>query len=166
MELRGWRYGLCLGAAPLVLVAVATLQIVRVHLYDQNPWRGGGFGMFGNADSPDTRYVRVFLVTEHGEVPASVPRCQELCDARIVPTRDNLDRLAEHLLRSARWVEVEGKTASPHAGTEPPAPNERMLDPVAIRVEYWRYTHDVATNRLRGAKYLETVKPVSRRKET
>jgi hypothetical protein len=95
-------------AAPLLLTVIALFQIYRAQVYNQSPWKGGGFGMFASNDSPDAYLIRTYLVTERGEsrvkVPSRFAKTQLL--ARTVPTPENLHRLAVGLANET-WVRME-----------------------------------------------------------
>ena len=71
--MRSLRVVVAVSAAPALLGAVAAVHVTRVACCDQSPWRGGGFGMFATPDSPDMRFVRVYLLTTDGELPADAP---------------------------------------------------------------------------------------------
>jgi len=91
--------------APILLITVAFIQIVRAHWLDQSPWKGGGFGMFSTVDSPGARFLRVTLVLPGADVPVDVPGALGGLArlARTVPSESNLERLAEALL-AVTWV--------------------------------------------------------------
>src|SRR5690348_10214263 len=91
------------GAVPLLLCAVAAVQVTRVACCDQSPWLGGGFGMFATPDSRQARFVKVYLLTADREVPAEAPWLLETAIARTAPTADNLDRVAAELCKR-QWV--------------------------------------------------------------
>lgn len=38
-------------AIPLIMIAVASIQVYRVAAFQLTPWKGGGFGMFSTTDS-------------------------------------------------------------------------------------------------------------------
>ena len=45
---------------PMMLVVVATCQMVFAHSGTLTPWKGGGFGMFSTIDSPAGRVVAIW----------------------------------------------------------------------------------------------------------
>lgn len=51
---------------PLLLVAVALVQLGLAHTTSLSPWKMGGFGMFSTSDSPGFRVHRVKLETDAG----------------------------------------------------------------------------------------------------
>ncbi|HVX57896.1 MAG TPA: hypothetical protein VHA37_09290, partial [Candidatus Saccharimonadales bacterium] len=54
-------------AIPIVaLVLIAGLQFVLATRYGLSAWKGGGFGMFSTVDSPDARFLRIYLITAQG----------------------------------------------------------------------------------------------------
>jgi hypothetical protein len=99
------RLNLAFPSALLVIVAVT--QIVRAHTIRQSPWKGGGFGMFASADTPNNRVVRCWIVTPEGEERVDVPPYMDdlALTARYVPTRANLIRLAE-ALETGKWIQA------------------------------------------------------------
>lgn len=91
--------------APLVLVVVASTQVVVATTGDLTPWRGGGFGMFSTLDTHDQRILRVRVTTTDAETdPVPIDSATLLADgaalrevavsARNHPTARNLDALA------------------------------------------------------------------------
>ena len=46
---------------PLILVAVALVQIVLAKTSGLTAWKGGGFGMFSTLDNVPFRYIRIFV---------------------------------------------------------------------------------------------------------
>src|SRR5947209_14535057 len=130
--MRSLRVVVAVSAAPALLGAVAAVHVTRVACCDQSPWRGGGFGMFATPDSPDMRFVRVYLLTTDGELPADAPWLWEASVARTAPTADNLERLAARLATLVWTRRPDGSCAlcaPPGAG---------VVDFTAIRVELWR----------------------------
>lgn len=99
----------------LLLVLVAAVQIYRAHAYSQSSWKGGGFGMFATADSPQARFLRCVIVGEDGkEYRVRLPgRLQSAAvKARIVPTEENVRDLAEDALR-LDWVREDYLAVEP-----------------------------------------------------
>lgn len=90
------------------LIAIAGIQIYRAQILHQTAWKGGGFGMFATADSPDCRYFRCALVTPEGDIPVQVPvRFRDAAwKARVAPTQNNLNALAHEMLKST-WVPAD-----------------------------------------------------------
>src|SRR5262245_51590203 len=92
--------------APLCLVLVAGLHLVRVWTANQTPWKGGGFGMFSTVDAESARFLRCYLVTENGRLPLPVPQPLEktIAELSAAPTAEGLKRLAQRLARHEwRW---------------------------------------------------------------
>lgn len=94
------RYG-----APVLLAAVALVQSVQVQRLDLSPWKGGGFGMFSTVDTPKARFLRLYLVTDRGEIPVPVPAAlaRPILEVQTLPTERRLERLA-HQLAAATWA--------------------------------------------------------------
>jgi len=97
------RYG-----APALLIAVALVHAYQVHRHDLSPWRGGGFGMFSTVDIPNARFLRLYLTTEEGEVPAPLPPTLSISilEVQTLPTEEGLRRLAARLA-AATWAVPE-----------------------------------------------------------
>lgn len=93
--------------APALLVLVAGVQFFSAFANDQTPWKGGGFGMFSTVDSPGARYLKIYLVSDDGEVAVRLPprlsRLRRII--RTLPTQENLDLLAR-ALNEETWVEA------------------------------------------------------------
>jgi hypothetical protein len=103
--MNGLRSTLLVYGAPALLCVIAGLQIYVAHTAPLSPWKGGGIGMFSTVDSPAARFLRVYLVTDDGEIPVMIPpglgaRAQEV---RTIPTRGRLRSIAEGVARG-EWV--------------------------------------------------------------
>lgn len=92
--------------APLCLLLVAGFQCYRVHTLGQTPWKGGGFGMFSTIDGKDARIIKVWLLTDRGRVPVTIPKWLEkrADECRAAPSAAGLDDLAARLAELA-WVD-------------------------------------------------------------
>ncbi len=145
----------------MLMVLVASAQLVVVHTALLSPWKGGGFGMFSTVDSPSARFLRIILDTPSGSVRVSMPDDlrDEAMDLRTLPRRDVISEIAVDLA-SRQWTPVVRTTpeqaylaisapaalarAPPeYSGVRALAPEEpiaRLLIPVhGVRVELWRY---------------------------
>jgi hypothetical protein len=89
--------------APLCMVLVAGLHLVRVWTCRQTPWKGGGFGMFSTVDDESARFLRCYLVTDDGDLPLRVPPAasKAVAELRAAPTQARLDDLARRLAGQA-----------------------------------------------------------------
>ena len=153
------RERICLVAAPAALCVVAALQIARVWWLDQTPWKGGGFGMFASIDDGDARFVKIYLITNKGELPGSVPHVREAGIVRTVPSAENLDDLALLLARTT-WVRGGGaKAARALVEGEQLQASEAPVEFCAIRVELWRSSFVSQSNQIRASKFREAIKP-------
>jgi hypothetical protein len=96
-------------ATPVLVVAVALVQLYRADALDQSSWSGAGFGMFATYESEITRFVRVYAVTESGETRLPVPPSAQraLVEARVVPTDGYLEVLADEVAAAVDDPEVE-----------------------------------------------------------
>lgn len=135
-------------AAPLLLVAVAALQIHLAHAHRLSPWKGGGFGMFATVDVAGLRYIRAYLLTQEGEVPIRVRRdgarirgpARLASIAATMPTAARLDALADALLRDRQYADPES------------------IDFSAVRVEVWRIAFDARERLVHGHKLAEVTR--------
>lgn len=166
-------------AAPIVLVFIAALQIVRAHLYSQSPWKGGGFGMFASNSSPGSFYLRTFVITPDGaEAKASTPgRLSRFASlVRTVPTAENLLRYTVALTRET-WVPYDyhrrvladenplirvpddvDKDRPPYrvVGSREPPPSAKYTVIIrGARVELWKVVFEASTRTVRREKWLE-----------
>jgi hypothetical protein len=89
----------------LLLVGIASAQIVAARSTLLTPWKGGGFGMFSTVDAPHARFVRIILETPDGEKRVPVPDTwrEEAAVLRAVPTQARADQLAGALVDET-WV--------------------------------------------------------------
>jgi hypothetical protein len=105
----------------LLLLAVASVQLVLVHAANLTPWKGGGFGMFAAVDGSAARSVRIVVDgperSEVIEVPPSL--VLDADRAAAFPAARLLRQLAEGVAARERRrgrpvdrVTVEAWTAS------------------------------------------------------
>lgn len=100
-------------AAPLLLVVLASVGVLRSITLEQSSWQGASFGMFATYDNRASRVVRLTVDTGSGPSRALIP--DDLQDdavrLRVVPTREAAQRLAQAALRrvaaGSATVEVE-----------------------------------------------------------
>lgn len=87
-------------AAPLILVLIAGLAVVRYHRVDQSSWQGIGFGMFSTYEYPPARTIRVTTVANG--TPERVPVPDELARlgtrVLVAPGDPETERLAGEML--------------------------------------------------------------------
>lgn len=90
--------------APLLLIAIAGLQVVRVQTMDQSSWSGAGFGMFATIDNETYRLVRGYTVDADGERAVGLPGelREEAFELRVVPSASRAAALGQ------RWREKSG----------------------------------------------------------
>jgi hypothetical protein len=90
---------------PLLLCAIACLQIYLAMTKSLSPWKGGGFGMFSTVDSPDARFLRIYLINGSQETPVLVPDSLKVLgrEAQTIPSQALLSRLAERMAQGV-WV--------------------------------------------------------------
>ncbi|MEM7050137.1 MAG: hypothetical protein AAF604_10770 [Acidobacteriota bacterium] len=131
--------------APILLIAIAFLQIYRAHAYRQSPWKGGGFGMFCTVDSPGARYVRTFIVTEDGldlEVPIPGLASSAIRRLQVIPSQPLLEKVAEATATSqwlwADYDPIARLSESSIAGADTLPPRAGTFDPSGIAKESLR----------------------------
>ena len=80
----------------MVLIVVATAQIVLTQVRMLSPWKGGGFGMFATLDGRPFRYVRMFVRAPERSEELAVPASLEelAASVEILPSDPQLERLA------------------------------------------------------------------------
>jgi hypothetical protein len=102
-------------AVPALLCAVAAAQLYLVEHRSLSRWKGGGFGMFSTVDSPSARFLRVYLMSDSGEVPVLIPsEARELAQkVRVLPSKQRLEELTD-TLRNGTWVHLTVVSASQH----------------------------------------------------
>ena len=100
-------------AAPALLTTLACIQLFLGLNFGLTPWKGGGFGMFSTVDSPSARSVRVFLVTDDGELPTKTPSwlSNRRRYARSLPADYRVRALAAEMA-AATWVYRKEKSSS------------------------------------------------------
>ncbi|MEK8094766.1 hypothetical protein WOC76_19795 [Methylocystis sp. IM3] len=114
--------------APFLLVTIAVSQLIFSSRHPAfSTWKGGGFGMFSKLDSPDDRLVRVFLVTEGGDIPAPLPAEEERRFEQLSATG------SESLAKSLARTLFEGRWVAPVEQCRPASPGEQA--PPASRIE-------------------------------
>ena len=107
-------------AAPTVLLlAVASAQMVLARTADLSPWKGGGFGMFASVDGLPFRWVRLYVFAPDRSEEIALPASLEDQARRVVtwPHGRAMDGLARGVIARER----------------------RRQQPVeSVRVEVWR----------------------------
>mgnify|MGYP003135572986 CR=1 FL=1 len=86
--------------APLLLLAIAVIAVVRHHTVDQSPWQGVGFGMFSSYDYLPSRTARL-TTTADGETTAiALPTDlrDELERVLVAPGDAHAEALAEEVM--------------------------------------------------------------------
>ena len=61
---------------PALLLIVACIQPILVKQAHLNKWKGGAFAMFSTTDHYSNRFIRAYVPTEAGELPALLPDWQ------------------------------------------------------------------------------------------
>jgi hypothetical protein len=128
--------------APLVLVAVATTQVIVASTTNLTPWRGGGFGMFSTLDGQSERFLRITATMADGtSIPVqtvdlfapSSPLLDEALAARANPSQRHLNALAAGI---AAHLAIEGELAIvPDIASSDAKPRADVAD---VHLSVWR----------------------------
>lgn len=87
-------------AIPVLLIAVALLQIGRAAILDQSSYAGFGFGMFATYENELSRWTELSAVDDEGRpIPVVADPDLDLA-VQEVPTSTNIEALAEWALAS------------------------------------------------------------------
>lgn len=99
---RGWAL---VWLSPVLLCAIACLQIYLAMTKSLSPWKGGGFGMFSTVDSPDARFLRIYLINGGEETPVLLPDNLKTMGlkAQTIPSSALLFKLAQRLAKGT-WA--------------------------------------------------------------
>lgn len=91
--------------APVLLCAVACLQIFLAMTKSLSPWKGGGFGMFSTVDSPDARFLRIYLINGNEETAVVLPDSLKMLgrEVQTIPNPTLLSKLAQRLAQGT-WA--------------------------------------------------------------
>jgi hypothetical protein len=96
---------------PVLLAAVACVQIALARSALLAPWKGGGFGMFSTTDDVSNRSTRVLVTasdrSQELEVPPALIGAAAACE--VFPTERCLEGLARRLADAERR---EGRAVS------------------------------------------------------
>ncbi len=133
----GWR-----PIVPLVvLLSMATLQIVLVATRGLTPWKGGGFGMFSTLDDAPHRSMRIVVEapgrSEEVAIPLSIE--DEAVKALTLPTDHRLRRLAQAVADRERRYGREATTVRITVWKHDVDPVSLGFTPVVLR----EFSHDV-----------------------
>ena len=92
-------------SAPLLLCAVACVQIYLALTNTLSPWKGGGFGMFSTVDSPDARFLRIYLINDNEETAVILPDSLKTLgrEVQTIPSSALLSELGQRMAQ-ARWA--------------------------------------------------------------
>jgi hypothetical protein len=156
-QIRMW---LLIGCIPAVAVAVAARQVYLSKFHGLSTWKGGGMGMFADADNAITRFAKIYIELPDGQRQplTSLTPAQQLLlsEALWYPTRANLRRLAASIRRT-NWAATDQLTPIPLVNVEgermgPSGESYYSLHPIGERsgeepdwtlaIEYWRATFD------------------------
>lgn len=91
--------------APALLLIIAVIQIYLATTMSLSPWKGGGFGMFSTVDSPDARFLRVYLIRNQEEIPVLIPDSMSSLSLKVrtFPNLDGLRNIAEKVSQGT-WI--------------------------------------------------------------
>lgn len=100
MTLRPHRERLASWTVPILLLAVAAVQVGRAAVLDQSSYAGFGFGMFATYENELSRWTEITATTDRGTVIAVQPDAALDLAAQEVPTASNIEKLATSVLAS------------------------------------------------------------------
>lgn len=180
-----FRRGAAFWLAPGLLIVIALVQLARVHMGTLTPWKGGGFGMFSSFEGPDSRFIKVYLLTKGGELPTRLPQGfeREVTFACTEPDQRQLKSIALELTLfywfkgHGTWpdlssIDNRAKYKQPDGVTDilavhhPEAlyQTHEIIDVQSIRVEMWRTRLDPNGAVLRTELWMASTVPLGRAK--
>jgi|CZKQ01.1.fsa_nt_gi hypothetical protein len=155
----------------ILCVPIASLLILGRHIYltskhDLSTWKGGGMGMFADADGLQNRYAKVFVVEPGGRRNPLTQFSPEQVDllnrALEYPVRKNFLRAARRIAQE-NWTathqrtpvmlfDVKGEPLGPAAESfyimvpygRPSGDDERKWD---MQIQFWKIAYDPTTKR-------------------
>lgn len=93
------------GVPVLVLLAVASVNILLVNFGDLDPWMVGGFGMFSSTDNRANRRIDASALVQGERVPLKISLYKtELGELRVLPTDFRLTSFLSKLACDRRVV--------------------------------------------------------------
>lgn len=101
MNLKQARLRALVWGSPILLCAIACLQIFLAMTKSLSPWKGGGFGMFSTVDSPDARFLRIYLINGNEETAVPLPDSLKALgrEVQTIPSAALASDLANRLAR-------------------------------------------------------------------
>jgi hypothetical protein len=160
-QTRRW---LLIYGVPALALAVAARQLYLSKFFELSTWKGGGMGMFADADGPVTRFTKIYIEMPDGQrqpLTKLTPAQQQLLsDALWYPIKQSFRALAASIRRT-NWVGSDQLTPIPAVNAEgkqigPSGKSYYTLYPVGERtddpdwtlaIEYWRATFDPSTRK-------------------
>ena len=103
----------------VLLLTVASIQMVLARTADLSPWKGGGFGMFASVDGLPFRWARVFVFAPQRSEEIAIP-----------------PSLEDEANRAVTWPYRRAMARLARATVERERRNGRPVE--AVRVEIWR----------------------------
>ena len=110
---------LAIGSPAVLLLVVASAQMLLARTSDLSPWKGGGFGMFASVDGSPFRWARIYVFAAERSEEIAIPPSLDDQAQRVAtwPHRRALEALARSVIARER----------------------RRQQPVeTVRVEIWR----------------------------
>src|SRR5215813_3235432 len=165
-QLRPW---ILIGCIPLLALAMAARQLYLSKFHELSTWKGGGMGMFADADNSVTRFAKIYLEMPDGQrqpLTKLTPGQQQLLgEALWYPIRENFRALAISIRRT-NWAAPDQLTPIPTVNAEgkqvgPSGKSYYSLFPIGERavgedpdwtlvIEYWRANFDPASRMVRA----------------
>jgi hypothetical protein len=110
---------LAIALPTVLLLTVASTQMVLARRADLSPWKGGGFGMFASVDGLPFRWVRLYVSAPERSEEIAVPLSIE-----------------DRALRAATWPHQRAIRALAWSVIDRELRQDRPID--TVRVEIWR----------------------------
>jgi hypothetical protein len=166
MHSRTWIF---IGCIPLLALVMATRQLYLSKVHELSTWKGGGMGMFADADNAVTRFAKIYLELPDGQrqplTKLTDAQRQLLSDALWYPVRESFRALAISIRRT-NWIAPDQLTPIPVVNAEgkqigASGKSYYSLHPIGQRavdedpdwtlaIEYWRATFDPASRMARA----------------
>jgi hypothetical protein len=172
-QIRTWAL---IGCVPLVALTVGLRQLYLSKVHELSTWKGGGMGMFADADGPVTRFTKIYIELPDGQrqplTKLTPVQEQLLSEALWYPIWQNFRSLASSIRRT-NWVAPDQVTPVPvinaegkrvgvsdksyytlyPTGERPPTDVPDWI----LAIEYWKASFD-PTSRIMRATIITTLR--------
>ena len=95
---------LAIGSPAVLLLVVASAQMLLARTSDLSPWKGGGFGMFASVDGAPFRWTRIYVFAAERSEEIAIPPSLDDQAHRVAtwPHRRALEALARSVIARER----------------------------------------------------------------